>query len=206
MSYPGVKEMPRQLRLEYEGAAYHVMARGNRRESIFREDSDRLAWLDYLGQVCHRTAWRVYGWVLMGICILHGYLGTVLDYLHLNPVRAGLIGGRSGKGLLDYRWSSLTRGVHLQPTETPQMGEGGSGISSVRIEGYRSGTAPIFGAPRAEDAGGIRSQLWSEDSGGAIPAVHLEEGMVLWEAGVSGTVVSPATKSGGCPHRSGATL
>ena len=58
--------MPRQLRLEYEGAAYHVMARGNRRESIFREDSDRLAWLDYLGQVCHRTAWRVDGWVLMG--------------------------------------------------------------------------------------------------------------------------------------------
>jgi putative transposase len=41
--------MPRQLRLEYQGAVYHVMARGNRKESIFREDRDRFTWLDYLG-------------------------------------------------------------------------------------------------------------------------------------------------------------
>jgi putative transposase len=58
--------MPRQLRLEYEGAVYHVMARGNRREFIYRDDRDRLAWLDYLSQACQRTGWRVYGWVLLG--------------------------------------------------------------------------------------------------------------------------------------------
>ena len=58
--------MPRQLRLEYEGAVYHVMARGNRRESIYRDDRDRLAWLDYLSQACQRTGWRVYGSVLVG--------------------------------------------------------------------------------------------------------------------------------------------
>jgi len=40
--------------------------------------------------------------------MLYGYLGTVLDYLHLNPVRAGIVGGRSSKSLLDYRWSSLS--------------------------------------------------------------------------------------------------
>lgn len=27
--------MPRQVRIEYEGAFYHVMARGNRRNRIF---------------------------------------------------------------------------------------------------------------------------------------------------------------------------
>ena len=43
---------------------------------------------------------------------LFGYLGTVLDYLHLNPVRAGIVGARSGKSLQDYRWSSL-KGVYL---------------------------------------------------------------------------------------------
>jgi REP element-mobilizing transposase RayT len=58
--------MPRQLRLEYEGAVYHVMARGDRREAIYHEDGDRLAWVDYLNQVCRRTEWRVYGWMLMG--------------------------------------------------------------------------------------------------------------------------------------------
>ncbi|HEY5707611.1 MAG TPA: hypothetical protein VIS96_18780, partial [Terrimicrobiaceae bacterium] len=44
--------------------------------------------------------------------MLYGYLGTVLDYLHLNPVRARIVGGRSNKSLLDYRWSSLT-GAYL---------------------------------------------------------------------------------------------
>ena len=58
--------MPRQLRLEYEGAIYHVMARGNRRQSIYRDDRDRLAWLDFLSRACQRTGWRVSGWVLMG--------------------------------------------------------------------------------------------------------------------------------------------
>ena len=33
--------MPRSLRIEYPGAYYHVMARGNRREAIFRDEEDR---------------------------------------------------------------------------------------------------------------------------------------------------------------------
>ena len=54
--------MPRQLRLEYEGAVYHVMARGNRRESIYRDDRDRLAWLDYLSQASSRREKGVVFW------------------------------------------------------------------------------------------------------------------------------------------------
>ena len=34
------------------------------------------------------------------------YFKIVADYIHLNPARAGLIGGKKGK-LLGYRWSSL---------------------------------------------------------------------------------------------------
>ena len=33
--------MSRQLRIEYPGAIYHVMSRGNRRERIFRDEADR---------------------------------------------------------------------------------------------------------------------------------------------------------------------
>lgn len=33
--------MPRQLRIEYEGAIYHVMSRGDRREDIVQGDADR---------------------------------------------------------------------------------------------------------------------------------------------------------------------
>ena len=167
--------MPRQLRFEYEGAVYHVLARGNRRQSIYRDDRDRLAWLDFLSRACQRTGWRVSGWVLMGnhyhllvktpranlvsgmqwlqtaytvwfnrrhslsghlfggrykavlidegapqSNMLYGYLGTVLDYLHLNPVRAGIVGGRSSKSLLDYRWSSLTGAYLCSPRKRPK--------------------------------------------------------------------------------------
>jgi len=33
--------MPRRLRVEFAGAVYHVMARGNVRREIFRDDEDR---------------------------------------------------------------------------------------------------------------------------------------------------------------------
>jgi hypothetical protein len=33
--------MPRSIRIEFAGAFYHVMARGNRREAIFLDDEDR---------------------------------------------------------------------------------------------------------------------------------------------------------------------
>ncbi len=33
--------MLRQLRVEYEGAIYHLMSRGDRREAIFLDDKDR---------------------------------------------------------------------------------------------------------------------------------------------------------------------
>ncbi len=57
--------MARTLRVEYEGAIYHVMNRGDRREAIFRDDSDRLLFLEALGQACARTDWRVHAFCLM---------------------------------------------------------------------------------------------------------------------------------------------
>jgi hypothetical protein len=37
--------MPRPLRLEAEGAVYHVIARGNERKLVFRDDRDRKEYL-----------------------------------------------------------------------------------------------------------------------------------------------------------------
>jgi len=58
--------MPRQLRLEYEGAIYHLMNRGDRREEIFRDSIDRSSFLETLGAVCAKTAWQVHAYCLMG--------------------------------------------------------------------------------------------------------------------------------------------
>jgi len=41
------------------------MARGNRRERIFRDQADRLLFYHTLGEACERTGWRVHAWVLM---------------------------------------------------------------------------------------------------------------------------------------------
>ena len=38
------------IRIEYDGAFYQVMARGNRRECIFRGEADRLLFYQTLGE------------------------------------------------------------------------------------------------------------------------------------------------------------
>ncbi len=57
--------MPRKLRVEYPGAIYHVMNRGDIREPIFTDDGDRQKFLDRLGEACAKTDWRVHAWCLM---------------------------------------------------------------------------------------------------------------------------------------------
>ena len=171
--------MPRQLRIQYEGAIYHVMCRGDRREAIFFTDGDRRLFIKTLGEACGKTGWEVLAWVLMGnhyhlvirtpqanlvrgmqwmqttfsarinrrhglsghlfggrykaVLIepdeetgrerssrVFGYLGAVIDYVHLNPVRAGLVRVSQGAGLAEYAWSSLVEGYLRRRSARPQ--------------------------------------------------------------------------------------
>jgi putative transposase len=145
--------MARQLRIQYEGAIYHLMSRGDRREEIFRDDVDRKSFVETLGVACEKTGWQVHAYCLMnnhfhlvvetpranlvegmkwllGTYTMRfnrrhklsghlfagryksllvdgttpGYLRTVCDYVHLNPVRAKLLGTR--ERLQKHRWSS----------------------------------------------------------------------------------------------------
>jgi putative transposase len=57
--------MPRKLRIQYPGAVYHVMNRGDRREAIFSDDQDRDRFLSTLGQACEKTGWQVHAYCLM---------------------------------------------------------------------------------------------------------------------------------------------
>jgi REP element-mobilizing transposase RayT len=57
--------MARQLRVEYPGAIYHVINRGDRREPIFQDDQDYLEFLRVLSEACCRTTWQVHAYVLM---------------------------------------------------------------------------------------------------------------------------------------------
>lgn len=57
--------MSRPLRLEYPGALFHVYARGNRKEEIFRDDSDRKLFLRFLAESVKRFGWILTAYTLM---------------------------------------------------------------------------------------------------------------------------------------------
>jgi putative transposase len=148
--------MARKLRLEFPGAIYHVINRGNYRSWIFRTEGAKVAFEKCLFEACERGEWLLHGFVLMGnhyhlavetpkgnlvagmqwlqstfanrFNTLRGErghlfqgrykgllveageaLGQVCHYLHLNPVRAGIV---APERLSDFRYSSywyLTR-------------------------------------------------------------------------------------------------
>lgn len=58
--------MTRPLRLEFAGALYHVTARGNRSNLIYRDDFDRLVWLEIIEQTCKRHQCVVHSYCQMG--------------------------------------------------------------------------------------------------------------------------------------------
>ena len=57
--------MAEPLRIEYEGAVYHVTARGNARNKIFADDRDREIFLAILGIVVKRYNWLCHAYCLM---------------------------------------------------------------------------------------------------------------------------------------------
>ena len=57
--------MARPLRIAYEDAAYHVMARGNRREPIFFEDADRRRFLAKLDEKLNKHRAELFVYCLM---------------------------------------------------------------------------------------------------------------------------------------------
>jgi len=57
--------MPRKPRVQYPGAIYHLMSRGDRREDIFLKDIDRHDFLKTLAEACEKTGWQVHAFCLM---------------------------------------------------------------------------------------------------------------------------------------------
>jgi putative transposase len=73
--------MPRPLRLEFAGAIYHIMNRGDRREPIFRDDMDHKRFLETLGEACAKTEWHVHA-----LCLMRNHFHLVLETPQANLV------------------------------------------------------------------------------------------------------------------------
>ena len=57
--------MARPLRIEYDGALYHLTCRGNERKAIFKDDTDRQLFLSTLAKVVRRFHWLCHAYCLM---------------------------------------------------------------------------------------------------------------------------------------------
>jgi putative transposase len=142
--------MARKLRLEFPGACYHVLNRGNYRANIFVTEGAKAAFEHCLFETCARSAWLLHAFVIMrnhyhlavetpkgnlvagmqwlqatfanrfnrfrnerghlfqgrykALLVEEGEpLALVGHYIHLNPVRAGILPVAQ---LDDYRYSS----------------------------------------------------------------------------------------------------
>jgi putative transposase len=147
--------MARRLRIQYEGALYHVVNRGNYRRDVFETVGAVQAFVSVLVEAVVRYGWWLHAYVVMqnhfhlavetpranlvdGMHWLQGTLATrfnrfrderghlfqgryqstlvenfaglagLVDYIHLNPVRAGIVPAEKAAA---FRWSSLSRFV-----------------------------------------------------------------------------------------------
>jgi len=57
--------MPRKPRIQYAGAVYHVMNRGDRGRRVFQDRVDYELFMHAMDEVCERTGWRIHAYVLM---------------------------------------------------------------------------------------------------------------------------------------------
>ncbi len=58
------RSMPRKRRIQYPGAMYHVMSRGDGGGRIYLEDADRHDF-KALAEACQKTGWQVHAYCLM---------------------------------------------------------------------------------------------------------------------------------------------
>ncbi len=124
--------MARPLRIEYEGAVYHITARGNERKTIFEHQGDYQKFLAILSELPQKFSVIIYGYVLMknhyhlligtpggNLSKIMHYLNTTYTvYFNLRHERSGhLFQGRYKAFLLekDPYLLSVSRYMHLNP-------------------------------------------------------------------------------------------
>lgn len=162
-------DMPRMVRLEYAGAIYHILDRGNRREDIFVDDADRHDFLRTLGEACRKTDWQVHAYCLMPnhfhlvletpnpnlVAGMHWFLSTYTIRFNLRRKLVGhVFSGRykalvvegSGNGYL----KTVCDYVHLNPSRGKLLGE------TDRLRDYPWSSFGFYLAPPEQRPGWLR--------------------------------------------------
>lgn len=124
--------MARKLRVQYEGAIYHVTVRGVERRTIFGDDHERERFMNRLGEAVEEYGVRLYLFCLMGnhahllvetpqanlSAFMHKLQTAYTVFYNLRHKRAGhLMQGRFGAEEVqgDEYLLKLSRYIHLNP-------------------------------------------------------------------------------------------
>ena len=149
--------MPRQIRVEYPGAIYHVMSRGDHREAIVHGDADRELWIKTLGEACAKCDWQVHAYCLMTnhfhlvvetplanlVSGMKWFLGTyTVRFNARHQLRGHLFAGRYKSLLIDESDDHYLRVacdyVHLNPTRANLL------RPEDRLQDYRWSSYPAY--------------------------------------------------------------
>lgn len=124
--------MARSLRIEYEGAFYHITARGNERKAIFFTPPDYKKFKQYLKEAQHKHRYIIHSYVLMRNHyhllietpeanlgkIMHYINSSYTTYINIKRKRSGhLFQGRYKSIVIDKDnyLLELSRYIHLNP-------------------------------------------------------------------------------------------
>ncbi len=135
--------MGRPLRIEYPGALYHITSRGNERRAIFRDNADRLTFLESLKDYHNRFGILIHSYVLMDnhyhliletpkgnlLKVMHGINCRYTLYFNRRHKRVGHLFQGRYKAIIvekDNYLLPLSRYIHLNPfrakmVETPEQ-------------------------------------------------------------------------------------
>jgi len=146
--------MARKLRIQYEGAIYHVTVRGVERRRLFEDDEDRRRFLSRLAEGVEEHGVRVYLFCLMSNHIhllvetpqanlsafMHKLQTAYTIYFNLRHRRAGhLMQGRFGAEPVEEgeHLLKLSRYIHLNPVFVGAVRKQPLGRRRQELRGYR---------------------------------------------------------------------
>ena len=192
--------MARPLRIEFEGALYHLLARGNSRQAIFESDGDRERFVIFLAESAERFEVAVHGFVLMGNHFhllagtrranltrwMHWLMVAYSVYFNRRHRRSGHVLQGRYKSLLvedgEYLLA-LSRYLHLNPVRGKLLGRGTPGERRERLRKFPWSTYPGYaglrrGWPFVEEEL-VLGELGSAPRGRKLRYRHfVEEGLV----------------------------
>jgi putative transposase len=196
-----VRGMARPLRVEFAGAVYHAMARGNERKAIFRDDRDRRRFLETLAEMVERFGVRLHAYCLMTnhyhlvLETPRANLTQALGWLQLTyTVRFNRRHRRSGH-LFQGRFKaqlvaaaeyaqSLVEYVHLNPVRSGTRNQPLAPERAVELEQYRWSSQRVY-AGLERQAPEWLCQEWLRYWGSPPAAAHAEyrRSIQRWFAG-----------------------